>query len=169
MKRTLLIVFVILLSSFLLKAQDDISSKQKSSIQESTNFVCGGYSWLNDSDNKFIDLSFQRLFSINKGLHASYQLDAGIGLDNQMAQFFLDLTPGLSIFIVNKSNLFVKADLGAGISILSPKEGDGQTGISSLLKVSLGYDFIGVYTQVNYHQFKTGGFERFSVGLSFQF
>ena len=97
------------------------------------------------------------------------QLDLGIGLDNKIAGYFVDITPGLTMFNDTEIFLWSKIDLAAGISEIKPKGEDIQLGVTAMLRITLGYDFIGLFYQLNYHQYKMGAFERYTAGISYKF
>ncbi len=127
-----------------------------------------GYSWFKDSSDNFIDFTIHSNFRITRSIFAFIQLDVALGLEYKMVRFLYGFTPGLSLYECGDV-VWWKIDLGFGPSMINTTTRGSQMGLTSMLRFSLGYDFIGLFCQVNYHQFKIGGYERYNAGISLRF
>ncbi len=143
--------------------------QEKKNDEKIFNEVLGGYSWLSNSDDSFVDLCFNMSYPILNYLYAFYEFDLGFGLKDNKNKYILNVVPGLSLYLLNKSNLYVKVDLSTGPSLLKYENVDFQMGITTMMRIGLGYKSFGIYSQINFYQFKTISFQKNSVGISFIF
>ena len=131
--------------------------------------VYGGYSWVPDESDKYVDVGFNSNYSILDYFYGFYDLNLKIGLKDNKVSYLININPGLTLFLLNKSELFVKIDLGAGPSGVKPFDKKLEIGISSLMRISLGYKSFGIYSQANFFQSNNGSFQTATFGILYKF